>query len=49
MEVFCSSFYASLSMKMPVNQPEILRELRLGLYATFYAIRKAISLSSEKY
>ena len=49
MMVFCSSFYAILSMKILVNQFEIQRQPRLGSSGTFDAVRKVLSLSSEKY
>ena len=46
---FYSSICVTLTMKAFVNQSEIQRQARLGLYATFDAIRQVLSLSREKY
>ena len=46
---FCSKFFVILTMKIKIKKFEILTASRLGLYVTFHAKTKVISLSSEKY
>ena len=45
---FCSKFFDFLTMKIKFKTFEILTAFRLGLYVTFHAKTKVISLFSKK-